>query len=70
MLRWKNSTDAVGVTGYEILRDGAVLVRAKANNKYDDAKVTSGRRYSYAVRALEAAGNVSAESDTVFITTP
>ena len=68
--RWKNSTDAVGVTGYEILRDGVVLVRAKAKNKYDDAKVTSGRRYSYTVRALDAAGNVSADSNTVAVTTP
>ncbi len=31
---------------------------------------SSGRRYSYAVRALDAAGNASAESNAVVMTTP
>ncbi|HVP67042.1 MAG TPA: hypothetical protein VMT17_07245 [Anaeromyxobacteraceae bacterium] len=68
-LRWKASTDNVGVAVYEILRDGAVVARSEAPQA-EDQGLRPAREYCYAVRALDRAGNASAPSGTSCIRTP
>ncbi|WGK65749.1 M4 family metallopeptidase [Croceiramulus getboli] len=67
-LSWTASTDNVGVTGYDVYADGALLgtVTGTAANVTGLAPGTS---YSYYVVAKDAAGNQSAASNTVNVTT-
>ncbi|WP_250007378.1 discoidin domain-containing protein [Actinoplanes sp. M2I2] len=64
-LTWSASTDNVGVTGYDVLANG-VLRTSLAGNvlSYTDTQ-PAGATVSYQVRAKDAAGNVSAPSNTV-----
>lgn len=67
-LTWNPSSDNVGVTGYEIRRDG-VLIATVAQTSYSDTGRSANTTYSYTVAARDAAGNVSAESVTINVTT-
>ena len=69
-LAWTASTDNVGVTGYEIRRDGAVLTSVGAVTSYQDNTVAPATTYAYQVRAVDAAGNWSGLSNTASATTP
>jgi len=69
-LSWNASSDDVGVTGYEISRDGTVLTTVGATTTYADSSVSPSTAYSYTVRALDAAGNRSDPSDPATATTP
>jgi hypothetical protein len=71
-LRWQASTDDVGVVAYDVIRDGIALARVDASGKpkYRDESIASGSTYTYAVVALDAAGNRSPESNAVAITIP
>jgi fibronectin type 3 domain-containing protein len=69
-LSWHASTDNVGVTAYEIWRDGAKLDSVSGQTSYADTTVTPGTTHSYQVRAKDAAGNVSALSTAASATTP
>lgn len=60
-LTWIASTDNVGVTGYRVFRDGQLL-QTVPGTSFTDAGLDFGTTYSYAVRAVDAAGNVSAQS--------
>ncbi len=63
-LAWDASTDNVGVTGYVVHRDGAqVATSDRASTTV--AGLTTGAGYRFAVRARDAAGNLSAFSDEV-----
>ena len=66
-LSWQPSTDNVGVTGYDVYRNG-VLLATIAGTSYTDTTVAQGSSYQYAVTAFDAAGNVSAQSTPVTIT--
>lgn len=57
-LSWEASTDNVGVTGYNIYRDGGLL-DTSATNTYDDVFVTTDTIYTYKVQAFDAANNLS-----------
>jgi len=67
-LAWTASTDAVGVTGYNVYR-GGTLVGTSAGTAYTDSGLTASTAYSYTVKAFDAAGNVSAASAAVGATT-
>src|SRR5919206_518792 len=69
-LTWTASTDDVGVTGYEIGRNGAVLAAVGPATSYSDGSVAPSTTYSYVVRALDAAGHRSDPSNTATLTTP
>lgn len=70
-LSWKASTDNVGVTGYTIVRDGVPLGNTGANPSYTDGKnILPNTKYTYQVIAFDAAGNKSAASAKVSVTTP
>ncbi|MEV5208038.1 discoidin domain-containing protein [Micromonospora sp. NPDC053740] len=64
-LTWSASTDNVGVTGYDVYANGAL--RGSVNGStltYTDSQADSAT-VSYYVRAKDAAGNQSANSNTV-----
>lgn len=65
-LAWNASTDAVGVTGYRIYRDGGTTAYASVTSgiTYKDFGVTQGSTHSYTVSAFDAAGNESAKSSS------
>ncbi|MDO0875449.1 lytic polysaccharide monooxygenase [Carnobacterium divergens] len=68
-LSWKSSTDNVGISKYEILRDGKVIDSTK-DTAFDDLNVTEKTTYRYEIRALDAAGNVSKNSKALTVKTP
>jgi chitodextrinase len=69
-LTWNASTDNVGVAGYQVYRDGKQLATVTSGTSYGDASVNASTTYSYAVKAYDAAGNVSLASGTATVTTP
>ena len=68
-LAWHASTDNVGVVGYYVYRDSA-LVGTSSTASYTDGTVSRATTYTYTVAAYDAAGNVSALSNTLTVTTP
>ena len=75
-LAWLVSSDNVGVTGYRLERcqgvgcAGFIEFATTAAINYVDNGRTAGTAYRYRVRATDAAGNLSAYSSIVDITTP
>jgi hypothetical protein len=70
-LGWSAATDDVGVTSYEIYRDGALLATTStAATSYSDTSASPSTTYSYTVMARDAAGNVSGASNSASATTP
>ncbi|MFJ6213093.1 cellulase family glycosylhydrolase [Streptomyces sp. NPDC092296] len=67
-LSWTASTDNVGVTGYQIFRNGT-QVGTSTTTSYTDSGLTASTAYSYTVKARDAAGNVSAASAALSVTT-
>jgi hypothetical protein len=70
-LSWTASSDAGGLAGYDISRDGAIIGTAgPGQTSYSDATAAAATTYQYAVRARDAAGNVSDYSTPAAATTP
>ncbi|MDA7717072.1 fibronectin type III domain-containing protein, partial [bacterium] len=67
-LNWNASTDNVGVTGYEIFR-GTTSIGTSATTSYNVTGLSPETSYSFTVRAKDAAGNTSANSTAVTVTT-
>ena len=67
-LAWTASTDNVGVTGYDVFRNGT-LATTVAGTSATVAGLTASTAYSFAVAARDAAGNSSARSAAVSVTT-
>ncbi|MFN8324284.1 MAG: zinc-dependent metalloprotease family protein [Flavobacteriaceae bacterium] len=67
-LSWSGATDNVGVTGYDVYRNGALLGSTTATT-YAVTGLTASTTYTFTVRAKDAAGNVSVDSNTVSVTT-
>lgn len=76
IVNWTGSTDAVGVTQYELWRkensNPAVLYDYPTASPYVDdwGTTNAGFTYTYTLRAKDAAGNYSAYSTGKSITTP
>ena len=71
-LSWSASTDnpgGSGVAGYIIYRRGA-QIGTSTSTSYADSTVLGTTSYSYTVAAKDAAGNISAQSTAVSVTTP
>ena len=68
-LSWNASADDVGVTGYDIFRNGQLLT-STAGRSFTDATVAANTTYAFQVRARDGAGNVSALSSAVNESTP
>ncbi|HEX6471386.1 MAG TPA: glycoside hydrolase family 3 N-terminal domain-containing protein [Streptosporangiaceae bacterium] len=71
-LSWAASTDNVGVTGYDVVRiqNGTeTAVTSATTTSAALTGLTAGTSYTFAVYAKDAAGNRSARSGTVAVTT-
>ncbi|WP_410567583.1 PQQ-dependent sugar dehydrogenase [Amycolatopsis sp. cmx-4-61] len=70
-VRWTAATDNVGVTGYEVLRDGATAgsTAGAGSTSFTDSGLAANTRYQYRVRARDAQGNRSAPSAPIAVTT-
>ncbi|MEU1511018.1 cellulase family glycosylhydrolase [Streptomyces sp. NPDC005811] len=71
-LAWTAATDNVGVTGYDVVRVSGGTESAVAASTTNGVTVTglsAGTAYTFAVYARDAAGNRSARSGTVAVTT-
>jgi hypothetical protein len=69
-LSWTAAHDNVGVTGYDVYRDGSLLQSLDTSTSYADTTVSASTSYSYTVKAKDAAGNISVDSNTATVTTP
>jgi chitinase len=67
-LAWNASTDNVGVTGYDVYR-GTTRVSTVAGTATTVAGLAASTAYSFSVAARDAAGNVSARSAAISVTT-
>lgn len=64
-LSWSSSTDDVGVTGYQVFRDaGVTAIGTTTGTTFHDTGLDPDSTHSYAVIAVDAAGNRSALSNT------
>ena len=73
-LQWAADTDNVGVSAYNLYRDGTLLTTTSGLVYYDNGLV-SGETYTYNLTATDASGNVSGMSpplvvETIDITPP
>ncbi|WP_299156216.1 CUB domain-containing protein [uncultured Tenacibaculum sp.] len=67
-LNWSASSDNVGVIEYDVYR-GSTKLGSTANTSVNITSLTAGTAYTFSVRAKDAAGNVSANSNTVNVST-
>lgn len=67
-LAWNASTDNVGVTGYDIFR-GSSQVLSVSGTSATVSGLSPSTGYTFTVKARDAAGNVSAASNAVTVTT-
>jgi len=68
-LNWGASTDNTGVTGYRIYNGSALLASGGTATTYRLTGLAPGTAYSLSVRAIDEAGNESAASNTISVTT-
>ena len=71
-LTWAAATDVVGVSGYDVVRVNGSTETAAGSSTTTSTTITgltAGTTYSFAVYARDAAGNRSARSNTVTVTT-
>jgi parallel beta-helix repeat protein len=73
-LAWNASSDNIGVTAYTVFRNGSQIGTVPASSlSFTDSTVTPNTTYNnpgYTVKAVDAAGNSSAASNAVAVTTP
>jgi len=70
-LTWTASTDnsgGSGVAGYDVYRNGA-LIGSPTATSFTDSGLAASTSYSYTVRARDNAGNASAQSGALSVTT-
>ena len=67
-LSWTASTDNVAVTGYNVY-NGATLATTVTGTTATVSGLTSSTAYTFTVKAKDAAGNLSAASNAVSVTT-
>jgi chitodextrinase len=68
-LSWSGATDNVAVTGYDVLRNGALIGSTTTATTFTVTGLTASTAYTFNVRAKDAAGNVSLDSNSVTVTT-
>ncbi|MFD0992877.1 endonuclease [Tenacibaculum geojense] len=67
-LNWNASSDNVAVSGYNVYR-GSTLLGNVTGTSANISSLTAGTNYTFNVRAFDAAGNISNNSNTVSVTT-
>ncbi|WP_445453579.1 reprolysin-like metallopeptidase [Flavobacterium sp. 25HG05S-40] len=68
-LSWTGATDNVAVTGYDVYRNGALIGSTTTATTFAATGLTASTAYTFNVRAKDAAGNASVNSNTVSVTT-
>jgi chitodextrinase len=70
-LSWTAATDAVGVAGYQVFRDGGTspIAIVSTGTTFTDTGLAASATHSYTVVAVDAAGNASARSVAASATT-
>jgi hypothetical protein len=68
-LTWNNPYDNVATSHYEVFRDGT-SIGTVYDNALDVTGLSLNTAYSFTVKAVDAAGNVSALSSPLNVTTP
>lgn len=63
-LAWGRSTDNTAVAGYRLTRNGTVRTTTTIDTTFIDTGLAAGT-YTYSVAAFDAAGNTSAQSNSV-----
>lgn len=67
-LTWTASTDNVGVTGYDVI-SGSTVIATVTTTSYQITGLTPSTAYTFTIKARDLAGNISAASNSVNITT-
>jgi len=67
-LTWNPASDDVAVVSYNLYRDGNLLTNVPST-AYSDSGLDYNHRYNYEVRAVDAANNESAASNTLAVNT-
>jgi endonuclease I/chitodextrinase len=67
-LNWNASSDNVGITGYDVYRNGSFIGSSVATS-FNVTGLTAATSYSFTVQAKDAAGNSSGNSNTANATT-
>ena len=70
-LAWNASTDTggSGLAGYRVFRNGTQTGTQTTSLAFNDSGLTAGTTYTYVVRAVDGAGNLSASSNSLSVTT-
>ncbi|NLD45852.1 MAG: hypothetical protein GX660_01445, partial [Clostridiaceae bacterium] len=68
LLSWEAATDNIAVTGYEIYRNGSKINTTKLTS-FNDTSLTPDTTYTYFIKAYDAAGNISIESNSLEVDT-
>ncbi|WP_170298381.1 PQQ-dependent sugar dehydrogenase [Agromyces allii] len=69
-LSWTASTDAVGVTAYDLFHDGQLVKSVSGSTRSTSVAVVAGVPWGWYVNARDAAGNVSQASATLTVSPP
>ena len=67
-LSWSGETYNVGVTGYDVYQ-GTTLLGSTTSTSYSVSGLSASTTYTFTVKAKDAAGNISAASNAVSVTT-
>nr|WP_319633430.1 fibronectin type III domain-containing protein [Paenibacillus psychroresistens] len=68
-LSWTASTDNIGVTGYDVYKGGVLTGSTTGATTFTATGLTANTAYSFTVKAKDAAGNNSAASSALSVTT-
>ena len=68
ILSWSGATDNVGVTAYEIYKNGILLTTVSAST-YTVTGLTASTTYTFTIKTKDTAGNTSSASNSVNVTT-
>ncbi len=70
-LAWTAGSDNIGVSAYDVYRGGSLIGSVGGGvTAYSDLTVSASTAYTYTVRARDAAGNTSLDSNVASVTTP
>ncbi|WP_438351083.1 lytic polysaccharide monooxygenase [Paenibacillus sp. FA6] len=69
-LAWNASTDNVGVTGYQVFNGSSLVTTISSTTlNYTVSGLTANTAYTFSIKAIDAASNVSNGSNIVSVTT-
>ncbi len=68
LLSWSGATDNIAVTSYSIFRNG-ILIGTSTTTNYTATGLSAASTFSFTVKARDADGNLSIDSNSVSVTT-